>query len=68
MYCLLRARPVHGVVRDTLKNLFVRMIDERKCLVHLIVIKSIYFSVSTFNCFFALFGFHKIIILTIMIE
>ena len=25
---------VHGVVRDTLKNLFVRMIDERKCLVH----------------------------------
>ena len=57
-----------GIVRDTLKNLFVRMIDERNVW-FILVIKIIYFSVSTVNCcFFALFSFHKIIILTIMIE
>ena len=54
-YTVYRERvPVHGIVRDTLNNLFVRMIDEKNVW-FILVIKIIYFSVSTFNCCFLLY-------------
>ena len=44
--------PVHVIVSDTLNNLFVRMIDERKCLVHFSYKNYLLQCFSTFNCCF----------------
>ena len=66
----LKRVPVHGIVYTSHAKefAFLRMIDERKCLVHFsyknYLLQCFHFQLL----FFTLFGFHKIIILTIMIE